>query len=136
MNVSRDVVIDLIPVYLSGEASSDTQALVKAYAEKDAVVKAMLENSDLPQLAEGQTNQPIKEMETLKMTKTMLNLRSWAMGAAIFFTLAPLSFFQNHEYSWWMVRDAPQSAAVYAALAVIAWVAYFFLRIRTRVTGL
>jgi hypothetical protein len=35
MNVTRDVVLDLLPLYLAGEASEDTQNLVQAYLEQD-----------------------------------------------------------------------------------------------------
>ena len=35
MNISRDVVKDLIPVYLAGDASADTQALVESYLKTD-----------------------------------------------------------------------------------------------------
>jgi anti-sigma factor RsiW len=35
MNVTRDVVLDLLPLYLAGEASPDTQALVKDHLEHD-----------------------------------------------------------------------------------------------------
>jgi hypothetical protein len=42
MEVTRDVIVDLLPLYLADEASPDTQALVKEYLEQDA---------DLAQLA-------------------------------------------------------------------------------------
>src|ERR1700691_4810713 len=35
MNVTREVILDLLPVYLAGEASPDTRALVEEYMEKD-----------------------------------------------------------------------------------------------------
>jgi anti-sigma factor RsiW len=35
MEVTRDVILDLLPLYLGGEASADTQALVKEYLEHD-----------------------------------------------------------------------------------------------------
>jgi anti-sigma factor RsiW len=35
MGVTRDVVLDLLPLYLAGEASPDTQALVKDHLEHD-----------------------------------------------------------------------------------------------------
>ena len=35
MKVTRDVVVDLLPLYLAGEASSDTRALVEAFLESD-----------------------------------------------------------------------------------------------------
>jgi ferric-dicitrate binding protein FerR (iron transport regulator) len=42
MEVTRDVILDLLPLYLAGEASADTQALVKEYLDHD---------QDLAQLA-------------------------------------------------------------------------------------
>jgi hypothetical protein len=35
MEVTRDVILDLLPLYLAGEASADAQALVKEYLEHD-----------------------------------------------------------------------------------------------------
>jgi anti-sigma factor RsiW len=35
MEVTRDVILDLLPLYLGGEASADTQALVEEYLEHD-----------------------------------------------------------------------------------------------------
>jgi hypothetical protein len=35
MEVTRDVILDLLPLYLADEASTDTQALVKHYLEHD-----------------------------------------------------------------------------------------------------
>ena len=35
MNISRDVVKDLIAVYLAGDASADTRALVESYLKTD-----------------------------------------------------------------------------------------------------
>jgi len=35
MKVTRDVILDLLPLYLADEVSPDTQGLVKAYLEQD-----------------------------------------------------------------------------------------------------
>ena len=35
MNITRDVVIDLLPAYLSGEASADTHTLIDEMAARD-----------------------------------------------------------------------------------------------------
>ena len=35
MEVTRDVILDLLPLYLANEASADTRALVKEYLEHD-----------------------------------------------------------------------------------------------------
>jgi anti-sigma factor RsiW len=36
MNVTREVILDLLPVYVSGEASPATCALVEEYLKQDA----------------------------------------------------------------------------------------------------
>ena len=36
MNVTREVILDLLPVYLSGEASPATRTLVEEYLKQDA----------------------------------------------------------------------------------------------------
>jgi hypothetical protein len=35
METTRDVILDLLPLYLAGEASADTQTLVRDYLERD-----------------------------------------------------------------------------------------------------
>jgi len=35
MNVTREVILDLLPVYLAGEASPATRALIEEYMEQD-----------------------------------------------------------------------------------------------------
>ena len=35
MKITRDVIIDLLPLYFSGEASTDTKELVKAYFDQN-----------------------------------------------------------------------------------------------------
>lgn len=35
MKVTREVILDLLPLYLADEASADTQELVKVYLEQD-----------------------------------------------------------------------------------------------------
>ena len=35
MNVTKDVVLDLLPVYLAGESSADTRALVEEYLKEE-----------------------------------------------------------------------------------------------------
>lgn len=35
MNITREVILDLLPVYLAGEASPATRALIEEYMEQD-----------------------------------------------------------------------------------------------------
>jgi len=43
MNVTRDVIYDLLPVYFSGDASGDTRALVEQFLSTDPELKKMAE---------------------------------------------------------------------------------------------
>jgi len=43
MNVSRDVIYDLLPGYFAGEASADTRALVQEYFDTDPEFRRMAE---------------------------------------------------------------------------------------------
>lgn len=47
--LTRDVILDLVPVYLAGEASEETKALVEAFAARDPYIKRLLEAGDLTQ---------------------------------------------------------------------------------------
>jgi hypothetical protein len=54
------------------------------------------------------------------------------MAFAIFFSLAPLSFFSGKGITWWMLRDEPVGAAVYGAVGALCWAAYAVVRYRSR----
>jgi hypothetical protein len=54
MDISRNIIIDLLPLYVEGEASQDTKELIEKYLEKDPELAliakkiAKLNNHDLP----------------------------------------------------------------------------------------
>ena len=69
MNVTRDVINDLLPAYTAGEASHDTVALVKEFLRQNpelARTVAALRDYPLPELL--MTLRPTKEKETLNKT--------------------------------------------------------------------
>ena len=137
MNVSRDVVRDLLPVYLSGEASADTQALIEQYAESDAEVKKLIESARALRLPRLERHAPEKQKEALTATKRLLRYKGILLGGAIFCSLLPFSFgFSGGKISWMMWRDAPDVAAIYGLLAAALWIGYLAVRSRLRVTGL
>src|SRR6187200_2312533 len=93
MKVTRDVINDLLPTYLAGEASADTVALVDEYLRQDSELAgtvASLRLHPLPDIPVGL--KPTHEKETLAVTKQLLNWRGILMGLALFLTLFPLSF--------------------------------------------
>jgi anti-sigma factor RsiW len=92
LNVNRNVVRDLLPVYLAGEASRDTRALVEAFLEQDPVLRAEAEaarsmGGGLPPVVPPDA----VEARALAQTQSFVRQRSAWMGAAIAFTILPHS---------------------------------------------
>ena len=148
MNVTRDVIHDLLPAYLAGEASTDTVALVEEFLRQDPdlvlTVEALRANP-LPELP--MALRPTQEKETLNMTKRLLLWRGILMGLAMFLTTLPLSFrfesesfrhlFDNGRVTWRFLRDMPTEATALVCLGALAcWGGFFYVRRRLQGTGL
>lgn len=46
MEITRKVILDLLPLYLAGEVSDDTRALVEQYLETDQELAALTKSPD------------------------------------------------------------------------------------------
>ena len=87
--VTRDVIEDLLPLYLAGEVSEDTAALVKKHLESDAELAEMAKEMAK---AESLNKVPIpfrKEaaMESYQEAKKWMTIRTLglvAIGAVVF----------------------------------------------------
>lgn len=144
MNVTRDVINDLLPAYLFGEASADTRALVEEFLKQDpelaeSVKQSKEEGSAKTELLKGadMNLSPDHEMRTLTRTKAMLERRGWLFALALAFSLVPFSFiFDDGRLTWMMIRDVPRMALLYWALALGFWVALYITNRRLRTSGL
>ena len=137
--ISRDILTDLLPLYLSGDASPDTKALVEGYMQEDPEFARLIKSESevvFPNHIPEPTRE--KEMEALKQTRREVRLRSWYLGLAIFFSVCPFSFFYDSakNINTFMIRDSTGSAAIYAAIGVIFWVLYLRKRSRLQHTGI
>ena len=91
MKVTRDVITDLLPLYLANEASADTRALVESFLQQNP------EFSRLAKERAGQflpteipsTLNPENEMKTLERTKRLLKIRSTLLGCSFFSPSSP-----------------------------------------------
>ncbi|HEX8162728.1 MAG TPA: hypothetical protein VF538_12725 [Pyrinomonadaceae bacterium] len=139
MNVTREVIIDLLPAYLAGEASSDTRALVEEYLERDpefarSVRRQSAQEFDaaaLPDLPPG------LELKSLRRTRRLLGWQRWLFGFAVGFTAISLTSQFSLEGGrlkdfHLLIRDFPLQFGVCAALALAFWIAYFITRRRLR----
>jgi hypothetical protein len=145
MSITREVITDLLPVYFSGEASSDTRALVEDYFRRDPDFERIARSAATPletlkvaawpgllfRSAEAE-----KEKRDLECVRGELHRRKIVFGLALFFTLVPLTFiFKDGRIVWMMVRNAPWDAALYWGMAAAMWI-FYFARLRRRTFSL
>lgn len=138
MNVTREIVKDLLPLYVAGEASAETRAAVEEWLGRDAELARLVEalrRDSAPTPALPVT--PGAGQAALATTKTLLRRRTWLLALALFFTGLPLSFvFDSGGLRFLMLRDAPLASLACLAVAVVLWVAFGAIARRLRVTGL
>ena len=133
MNVTKEIINDLLPLYVANECSADTRALVEDYLQRNPQEAEELRRilaTALPKAVPSAHS--LDEVRSLREARRRLRRRSWLMAFAIFFSLAPLSFVWTGGRLWWLLRDATGSALVYAALGVGFWVLYAVERSRSR----
>lgn len=143
MKVTREVILDLLPLYLAGEASPSTRELVEEYLKQDAELAERIRL----QMAEGLKRAapsglpPDLEFRSLKRTRRLLTIQKWLFGFALGFAAFGLSIefstrnghFQEFHF---LVRDYPALFGGALACSLISWMLYFFVRYRMRTAGL
>jgi hypothetical protein len=143
MNVTQNVVKDLLPVYLSGEASSDTQELVEEFMRRDPEIAIAVESQkrefesqrDLLEAAGGPSAD--HELRTLTQTRSLMERQKWSMAIALMLTGFPLSFvFGDGHLIFMIARDEPLLAAASWLGAAVVWIQYAASRRRLRKAGL
>ena len=133
MNVTKEIINDLIPLYVANECSADTRALVEEYLQQNPRQAEELRRVMATAVPEaGPPAESLDEVRSFREARRRLRRRAWLMAFAIFFSLSPFSFFSTGGRTWWLLRDAPASALVYAALGVVFWMIYAVERFRSR----
>jgi hypothetical protein len=130
MNISKDVINDLLPLYFAEDCSADTKQLVEEYLKSnpdfEKHIKRLNQNpmpKDIPQILEE-----VDEMKSLLKTRRLLKAKGIFMGFAIFFSLLPFSFVASDEHSFFMLLDAPLSALFFAICSIPLWIGYFIVK--------
>jgi hypothetical protein len=140
MNITREVVTDLLPVYFSGEASSDTKLLVEEYFRDNPDFEQMARTAGTP-LETLRTARPVaasseKEKRDLESARCGLDRRKWMFGLSLFLTLSPLFFYFTHGHLVsLMIGDFLWEAAFYWSMAALFWFLYL-ARLRRRAASL
>ena len=143
MNVTREVILDLLPLYLSGEASPATRALVEEYMKQDAELaqRIRLQWADNFAKVVPSALPPDLELRSLRRTRSLLALQRWLFGFGIFFAAISLSNESSFEGAHlkefhFLLRDYPVEFGICVVLGLACWIAYFTLRRRLRTTAM
>jgi len=142
MNVTREVILDLLPVYLAGEASPATRALIEEYLKQDPELAQRIRSRWAENLAQAAPSvlPPDLELRSLKRTRRVLFFQRWSFAMAIAFTAVALSLDFHFEHGrvtdvHFMMRDDPRGAGLCLIVGAVFWVTYFLLRRRLRSTS-
>jgi anti-sigma factor RsiW len=133
MNISRDVIIDLLPLYASGEASPATEELVRDYLARDPELARLARDHEAPIGTSPAVRTPDFEAISFQRTRGRVVSQRWAFGLAWLFTAVTFSteihIEAGHITSARLaLADAPLLLGFVAAAAVISWLVYFNLR--------
>jgi len=132
MNITKDVITDLFPLYAEQECSADTRALVEEYLQRHPQHAEELRRTlSLPLPGAGPGAKSLDEMGSLKEARRRVRARSWLLGFAIFFSLAPLSFEHTDGKTRWLVLQSPQTVFIYLSVAAVLWITYAVVRRRS-----
>ncbi len=132
MKVEREVIIDLLPAYFSGEASAATRALVEEY---------FLEHPDFEKTARS-ANHPLESLKVpvaaldeakaklaFERARQITEIRGSMLWLAVCFTLMPGLFrIQDHKIVFILWGGSQFAGIVLVVMAVFLWV--FYLRTR------
>jgi anti-sigma factor RsiW len=136
MTITRDVVTDLLPLYLAGEASPGTRALLEEYLRahpgfaEEVRTRAAQTSALLAAAAAGPP--PDAEKATFEKVRRFGRQRSYLMAFAIAFTLMPLSAAFTDRIRWFMLRDNPALAMAFWVAALGCWIGYLWMGRRLR----
>ena len=139
MTISDAVMNDLLTLYLAGEASAETKALVEAHARVNAAFAAHLQAAgairvpDPPRTAAARD----QELRALHATRQFILLRTIFIAGAILFTLLPLVFtFGSDGVQFLILGREPGLMWSFWSVAVASWVAFAIMNRRVRSAGM
>jgi anti-sigma factor RsiW len=139
MKVTRDVVMDLLPLYVAGEARADTRALVEEFLEGDPELRREVREGGLDALlgaASAGSVPPDLELRALRRTRGRLRWQrltyAWALTVSFLSLSSVISLEDGQVHFRLLLADYPRIFAPCAVLAASLWVTYYLLRRHTR----
>ncbi len=92
MDITRGVILDLLPLYLADEASDDTKALVERYLKENPELADIARESEAMKLPQDTSFQLKQEdmMQAYKEAKRFMFWRTIILAAIISFSIIAL----------------------------------------------
>jgi hypothetical protein len=141
MTIERDVILDLLPVYLSGEASSATRELVEEYLKQEPDLARRVREQGTEFFAKLPPPLPPElELRSLLRTRRLLGVQKWLFGLTISFTATAfatrIDFHDGRIHTLRpLIFDYPLQFGVPLVLGIGCWIAYRRIRRRLRSTA-
>ena len=132
--VAKGVIEDLIPVYLSGEASPDTKQLVEQYVLAHPEMATLLHLPNLPGVTGSAS--PDLGLQALRQTRKLLQQRTTTLAVAAALSASIFTIVQGSTIRFLMFRDAPGVAWLLLAASLISYGRFYWICRKLVVTGL
>jgi len=127
MKVTKDVILDLLPLYQEGEVSADSRRLVEEFLSQDPELKERVKVSGVQVSARTLVRRELDDaLSAMEKAKAALRYQKWMQFWAILFSLMPLShMYRKGDSQFVLVRDLPWMAVLMWVAAVVFWVLYW-----------
>lgn len=135
MTVSREVVFDLLPVYLAGEASDETKRIMEAYIARDPEIAALARGEEA-KLPPAPALRPDEEMRSIHRTRSIVRRRSLLLVGTIMFCLMPATAQFGPDGVSWLAKENLPLAGLFAIIGISLGSLYLAEGRRLRNTGL
>jgi hypothetical protein len=129
MTVTRDVILDLLPLYFAGQVSADTKTLVDEFLQTDPDFARMSQRFDAVLKEQGAGPEPAaSERRAFERTRMLLRYRNQTIGLAVAFSLMPFAFgVHGGHVDWILLRDKPVVGIAWLLTGIVCWVAAYII---------
>ncbi|GJM42885.1 MAG: hypothetical protein DHS20C20_31670 [Ardenticatenaceae bacterium] len=127
MKITRDVIVDLLPIYLANEASDDTRFLIEQYLSDDPALAKLVEQSNYQQWEDdipAALNRE-HEMKSFEKAKQLLFQQKLFLALAVGTTLLFIAFRFDSEGAEWLWANSPQVGGAIFLAAGLFWTAFW-----------
>jgi len=123
MKITRDVVVDLWPLYESKEASADSRAVVEEFLRGDPeFARSLREDSSAKVLAAAPAApEPDHEARAFARTRKRLVLKDWPLFFAMIFSMMAFGRIVSDT----SFDVSPRAFIVTASIALAFWIWFF-----------